>query len=108
MFGYDPITFFAALVALGALVIGLTLLMQKNLLGMIGPLFVGAAAWQVGGLSTGDFTGVASTVVGGLLALLTSVVAAATGGLGVDLPVVPIVLVLLAAFLLTRRNGKKK
>lgn len=107
MFGYDPLTTVGALVVLGALVLGLGLLAQKNIVQLVGPILIGGFTWQATGLTSSSFVGVTTSVVSTVLALATSVVAAFTGSLGIDLPVVPLVLIIAAVFLLRRGKGKK-
>ena len=107
MFGYDFLTAVAALVSVGGILIGILLVLQKNFTGALPPLFIGGAIWTVAGLSSAQAIGVWTAAISFVIALLTSVVAAVTGNLGINLPVLPIVIGLLAVMLL-RRNGKKK
>lgn len=104
MFGYDITTTVAAFVALGAILSVLPLILARNFVEIVKPAVFGVGAWVIGGLTPASFVGVATGLIGLLLALLNGVL----GALGVQLPfsVGAIVLVIAAIALLGR--GKKK
>lgn len=106
MFGYDVLTTVAALIALGALLSIVPLVLARNFVEIIKPAAIGAGAWFVGGLTTASIVGVATSFVGALLALLNGLLVE----IDVTLPFSTgtLVLVVVALALLSKGRGKKK
>ena len=106
MFGYDITTTVAALVALGAILSVVPLLLARNFVEIVKPAVFGVGAWVLGDLTAASFVGVATGVLGLLLALLQGLL----DTLGVQLPfsLGAVVLLFVALALLSRGRGKKK
>lgn len=106
MFGYDVTTSVAGLVFLGAALSIVPLILARNFVEIIKPAAIGAGAWVIGSLTTEAVVGIATGLIGLLVALLGGLL----DELGVQLPfsLGVIVLFVVALALLSRSRGKSQ
>lgn len=106
MFGYDVTTTVAGLVFLGAALSIVPLILARNFVEIIKPAAIGAGAWVVGSLTTGTVVGIATGVLGFLVALFNGVLSELDIQLPFSLGTIAVAVV--ALVLLSKGRKKKK